>query len=106
MFRQVTDVPGMPPVTPSSATATSIPAWPKVDITADGSSHSGNLRWPRQLNTPHGIAADAQGNVYVSEPRRFPHRSLRRRGQYLRQIKIDVPFDYAKEVAAMAPNRF
>src|SRR5438552_5974234 len=48
---------------------------------------------PGQFNTPHSIAVDAQGNVYVAD------RGNRRRqvfdgdGKFLRQIVIDVPVD-------------
>jgi DNA-binding beta-propeller fold protein YncE len=59
---------------------------------------------PGQLNTPHGIAADAQGNVYVANRGDSRIEVFDGEGKYLRQIKIDVPFDYAKEVAAIGPK--
>jgi hypothetical protein len=59
---------------------------------------------PGQLNTPHGIAADAQGNVYVANRGDSRIEVYDGEGKYLRQIKIDVPFDYAKEVAAIGPK--
>jgi DNA-binding beta-propeller fold protein YncE len=59
---------------------------------------------PGQLNTPHGIAADAQGNVYVANRGDSRIEVFDKEGKYLRQIKIDVPFDYAKEVAAIGPK--
>jgi DNA-binding beta-propeller fold protein YncE len=59
---------------------------------------------PGQLNTPHGIAADAQGNVYVANRGDSRIEVYDGEGKYLREIKIDVPFDYAKEVAAIGPK--
>src|SRR6202521_3240089 len=59
---------------------------------------------PGQLDTPHGIAADAQGNVYVANRGDSRIEVFDGEGKYLRQIKIDVPFDYAKEVAAIGPK--
>ena len=59
---------------------------------------------PGQLNTPHGIAADAQGNVYVANRGDSRIEVYDKDGKYLREIKIDVPFDYNKEVAAIGPK--
>jgi hypothetical protein len=59
---------------------------------------------PGQLDTPHGITADAQGNVYVANRGDSRIEVFDGEGKYLRQIKIDVPFDYAKEVAAIGPK--
>ena len=50
---------------------------------------------PGQLNTPHSIAADAQGNVYVANRGNSRIEVFDGDGKYLRQIKINVPFDYA-----------
>jgi sugar lactone lactonase YvrE len=48
---------------------------------------------PGYLNTPHSIAADAQGNIYVAD--RFNRRIqvFDTEGKLLRVITIDVPFD-------------
>jgi streptogramin lyase len=48
---------------------------------------------PGQFNTPHSIAADAKGQIYVAD--RFNRRIqvFDPDGRFLRQIAIDVPFD-------------
>src|SRR5437660_9436796 len=48
---------------------------------------------PGQLNTPHSIAADAQGNVYVADRGNRRLQVFDGDGKLLRQIHIDVPFD-------------
>jgi 6-bladed beta-propeller len=48
---------------------------------------------PGEFNTPHNIAADAQGNIYVAD--RFNRRIqvFDGDGKFLRAITVDVPFD-------------
>ncbi len=48
---------------------------------------------PGEFNTPHSIAADAKGNIYVAD--RFNRRIqvFDSDGNFLRAITIDVPFD-------------
>src|SRR6202049_2014468 len=105
MFRQVTDV-----------------TWDKdgTSFISDGyinsrvAKYDKDGRWvksfgepgdgPGQLNTPHSIATDAQGNVYVANRGDSRIEVFDGEGKYLRQIKIDVPFDYDKEVAAIGPK--
>jgi DNA-binding beta-propeller fold protein YncE len=53
---------------------------------------------PGQLNTPHSIAADAQGNIYVANRGNARIEVFDSDGKYLRQIKINEPFDYANVV--------
>src|SRR5579863_2457151 len=56
---------------------------------------------PGQLNTPHSIAADAQGNLYVANRGNSRIEVFGSDGNYLRQIKISEPFDYANALPAM-----
>jgi DNA-binding beta-propeller fold protein YncE len=56
---------------------------------------------PGQLNTPHSIAADAQGNVYVANRGNARIEVFDSDGKYLRQIKINEPFDYANALPAI-----
>src|SRR5581483_1327854 len=46
---------------------------------------------PGQLNTPHSIAADAQGNIYVADRGNRRIQVFDNDGKLLRQIHIDVP---------------
>jgi hypothetical protein len=48
---------------------------------------------PGDFNTPHSIAADAEGNVYVADRGNGRIRVFDGDGKFLRIIKIDVPFD-------------
>jgi DNA-binding beta-propeller fold protein YncE len=50
---------------------------------------------PGQFNTPHSIAADAQGNIYVADRGNRRIQVFDGEGKLLREIKIDVPFDPA-----------
>ncbi|HWZ72664.1 MAG TPA: peptidyl-alpha-hydroxyglycine alpha-amidating lyase family protein [Casimicrobiaceae bacterium] len=50
---------------------------------------------PGQLNTPHSIAADAQGNIYVADRGNRRIQVFDGDGKVLREIKIDAPFDPA-----------
>jgi len=46
---------------------------------------------PGQLNTPHSIATDAKGNVYVADRGNVRIQVFDADGKLLRQMKIDVP---------------
>ena len=46
---------------------------------------------PGQLNTPHSIAVDAQGQVYVADRGNRRIQVFDSEGKFLRQITIDVP---------------
>jgi len=56
---------------------------------------------PGQLNTPHSIAADNQGNIYVANRGNARIEVFDGEGKYLRQIKISEPFDYANALPAI-----
>jgi NHL repeat-containing protein len=46
---------------------------------------------PGQLNTPHNIAADAQGNIYVADRGNRRIQVFDGEGNFQREIRIDVP---------------
>ncbi|MBV8379207.1 MAG: 6-bladed beta-propeller [Paucibacter sp.] len=48
---------------------------------------------PGEFNTPHSIAADASGNIYVADRGNRRIQVFDGEGKVLRIIKIDVPFD-------------
>ncbi len=56
---------------------------------------------PGQFNTPHSIAADAQGNIYVADRGNRRIQVFDTDGKFLRQITIDVPFDYGSATPAI-----
>ena len=85
---------GTPRATSTSATATSTRASRSSPRTATGWRRSASraAASSAQLNTPHSIANDAKGNIYVAD------RGNRRiqvidpkTNQFVREIKIDVP---------------
>ena len=56
---------------------------------------------PGQFNTPHSIAADADGNIYVADRGNGRIQVFDGEGKFERQIKMNVPFDYDQATAAM-----
>ena len=48
---------------------------------------------PGEFNTPHTIAADAQGNIYVGDRGNGRIQVFDGDGKFLREIVIKVPFD-------------
>ena len=56
---------------------------------------------PGQFNTPHSIAADAQGNLYVADRGNRRIQVFNGDGEFLREITINVPFDYASAAPAI-----
>ncbi len=48
---------------------------------------------PGEFNTPHSIAADAQGNIYVADRGNRRIQVFDGDGTVLREIRIDVPYD-------------
>ena len=62
---------------------------------------------PGQLNTPHSIAVDAQGNVYVANRGNVRIEVYNNNGDYQRQIRLDVPVPPGAQPAIgnpLAPN--
>jgi streptogramin lyase len=49
---------------------------------------------PGQFNTPHSIAADAEGNIYVADRANRRIQVFDGEGTFLRAFAIDVPFDH------------
>jgi DNA-binding beta-propeller fold protein YncE len=50
---------------------------------------------PGQFNTPHSIAADANGNIYVADRANRRIQVFNGEGTFLRAFTIDVPFDHS-----------
>jgi len=48
---------------------------------------------PGEFNTPHSIAADAKGNIYVADRGNRRIQVFDGEGKVLREMRIDVPFD-------------
>ena len=48
---------------------------------------------PGEFNTPHNIAADAKGNIYVADRGNRRIQVFDSEGKFLRIITVDVPFD-------------
>ena len=48
---------------------------------------------PGEFNTPHSIAADAKGNIYVADRGNRRIQVFDGEGAFLREITIDVPYD-------------
>ena len=56
---------------------------------------------PGQLNTPHSIAADNQGNIYVADRGNARIQVFDSDGNFKRIIKLSAPFDYANALPAI-----
>src|SRR5712664_57039 len=54
---------------------------------------------PGQLNTPHSIAADAKGNIYVADRGNRRIQVFDGEGKVLREIRIDVPYEKSAKPA-------
>ncbi len=54
---------------------------------------------PGELNTPHSIAADAQGNIYVADRGNRRIQVFDGEGKLLREIRIDVPYGSSAQPA-------
>ena len=60
---------------------------------------------PGEFNTLHSIAADAQGNIYVGDRSNRRIQVFDGDGKFLREIKIDVPFDPRRASRRSATSR-
>jgi streptogramin lyase len=56
---------------------------------------------PGQFNTPHSIAADAKGNIYVADRGNARIQVFDGSGKFEREIIIRIPFDYDKAAPAI-----
>ncbi len=105
MFRQVTDVTWDPAGDAFISDGYINSRVAKVDIHGKWLKSFGEPGdGPGQLNTPHGITADAQGNIYVANRGDSRIEVFGSDGKYLRQIRINVPFNYATAVPAIGPK--
>ena len=84
---------GRRPATATSATATSMRAWPRSRRRRMAGSFGSPGDGPGQLNTPHSIAVDAQDHIYVADRGNRRIQVFDTDGKLLRQITIDVPYD-------------
>ena len=90
--------PGTRTATSTSATATSIRASPRSSKDGDWIKSWGERgTGPGEFNTPHSIAADAKGNIYVADRSNRRIQVFDGDGKFQREIKIDVPFDRERE---------
>src|SRR6201989_1373070 len=91
-FRQVTDVAWDPQGNTFISDGYINSRVAKVDKDGNwGKSWGDRGKEPGQLNTPHSIAADAKGNVYVADRGNARIQVFDGDGKFLRQFKIDVP---------------
>jgi DNA-binding beta-propeller fold protein YncE len=102
MFRQVTDITWDPAGDTFISDGYINSRVAKVDkngkwLASFGTPGSG----PGQFSTPHSIAADANGNIYVADRGNRRIQVFDSNGNFLRQITIDVPFDYASAAPAI-----
>ena len=54
---------------------------------------------PGEFNTPHSIAADAKGNIYVADRGNRRIQVFDGDGKFLREIRIDVPYEKSAKPA-------
>ena len=54
---------------------------------------------PGEFHTPHSIAADAKGNIYVADRGNRRIQVFDGEGKFLREIRIDVPYDKSAKPA-------
>jgi len=56
-------------------------------------------RKPGEFNTPHSIAADGKGNIYVADRGNRRIQVFDGEGTFIREIRIDVPYDKSAQPA-------
>ena len=96
LFRQVTDVTWDPAGNTYISDGYINSRVAKVDDSGKWLKSWGNPgNKPGEFNTPHSIAADAQGNVYVADRGNRRIQVFDGEGKLLREIRIDVPYDPA-----------
>ncbi|HLX79550.1 MAG TPA: peptidyl-alpha-hydroxyglycine alpha-amidating lyase family protein [Burkholderiales bacterium] len=93
-FRQVTDVAWDPAGNAYISDGYINSRVAKVDASGNWLKSWGNRgNKPGEFNTPHSIAADAQGNVYVADRGNRRIQVFDGEGKLQREIRIDVPYD-------------
>ena len=94
MFRQVTDVTWDPDGNTYISDGYINSRVAKVDKNGDWIKSWGEPgNGPGQFSTPHSIAADADGSIYVADRGNRRIQVFDSEGKFLRQITIDVPVD-------------
>ena len=94
LFRQVTDVAFDPAGNTYISDGYINSRVAKVDRNGNWIKSWGNRgSKPGEFNTPHSIAADAKGNIYVADRGNRRVQVFDGEGTFLREFTIDVPYD-------------
>jgi len=93
-----------PPATPTSATATSTPASRRSTATATGSSRGATAQQAAS-SIPAQHRRGCEGNIYVADRGNRRIQVFDGDGAFLREMRIDVPYDLAARPAiAIGPT--
>jgi len=105
-FRQVTDVTWDPAGNAYISDGYINSRVAKVDKNGDWVKSWGDRgNKPGEFNTPHSIAADAKGNIYVADRGNRRIQVFDGEGTFLREIRIDVPYSSnARPVIGAIPD--